>query len=339
MIQNANISFLIATKNCERFISRCLQSVLGVFVAEDEIIVCDCSSDKTKSIIQSYEKQVKISFIPTTGKGIYADRVALANAATKQYIYFVDADDEIIVDEFIKTRKILSEIKPDILFACFRVVDENGHLLESKNFINDSLNVGKEEVYRIFFSYVEMLSALWEKFIKREVIASIPYDSFMIDEIDYGEDRDISLLCIKNSHSFVFSHNEIYKYYLMSGSATKSTYALSHIKSYLNFIDRSYQFLSDNDLYSLQDSFLEMVGANRIFLAIRESYLAANSLQEFKVYRKLILNSNAYKNTKSRHKLWHVKKLNRTLYLFFRLRIYSKSLIKKWREKKESSHG
>ncbi|MFA5283452.1 MAG: glycosyltransferase family 2 protein [Bacilli bacterium] len=338
-MQNTNISFLIATKNCEKFISRCLQSVLRVILPEDEIIVCDCSSDKTMSIIKSFENQFRINYVPTTGKGIYADRIALADAAIKDFIYYVDADDEIIVDEFLKTRKILAATRPDILFACFRVVDENDHLLECKNFIGDRLNVEKEEVYRIFFSYVEMLSALWEKIVKREVFKSIKQDSFMIDEIDYGEDRDMSLLCIKNAHSFVFSHNEIYKYYLMSGSATKSTYTLSHIKSYLNYIDRSYQFLNDNNLYSLQDSFFEMVGANRIFLAIRESYLAANSAKEFRSYRKLILSSSAYKNTRARRKLSHVKKFNRKLYLFFHLGFYSKRLIRKWKEKKESYHG
>lgn len=339
MIQNVNISFLIATKNCERFISRCLQSVIGVISSEDEIIVCDCSSDKTISIIKSFEKQIKINYIPTTGKGIYADRVALANAAIKDYIYFVDADDEIIVDEFLKMRKILEKTRPDILFACFRVVDENGQLLECKNFISDRLNVEKEEVHRIFFSYVEMLSALWEKVIRRKIFSSIARDSFLIDEIDYGEDRDISLLCIKNSHSFVFSHNEIYKYYLMSGSATKSTYTLSRIKSYLNYIDRSYQFLNDNNLQSLQDYFFETIVANRLFLAIRELYLAANSAIEFRSYRKLILNSRAYKNIRARRKLLHVKKFNRKLYLCFRSGLYSKRLIRRWKEKKESYHG
>ena len=103
------ISVLVIAYNVERYISRCLDSILGQSCHDIEIVVVDDgSSDSTGTILKDYagrDQRVRVVSHPEN-KGTLQARMTAIYASKGKYIMFVDGDDT---------------LKP---YACERLLDE-----------------------------------------------------------------------------------------------------------------------------------------------------------------------------------------------------------------------
>lgn len=91
------ISVLIAAYNAEKYISRCLDSLVGqTFKKFEVIIVNDCSLDATATIVEQYVKasslNIRLINLPVNS-GVSAVRNRCLKEAKGTAFYFVDADD------------------------------------------------------------------------------------------------------------------------------------------------------------------------------------------------------------------------------------------------------
>ena len=96
----AKISVIIPVYNVEKYLARCLDSVVGQTFRDIEIIcVNDGSTDESASIAEQYaKKDGRISLINQENKGLSAARNAGMRIARGKYIGFVDSDDWIDLD-------------------------------------------------------------------------------------------------------------------------------------------------------------------------------------------------------------------------------------------------
>ena len=98
------ISVIIPVYNVEKYLERCLDSVLRQTFDNLEILcVNDCSPDNSLIILQEYAKKdsrIKI-FTHDKNKGLSASRNTGLRNATGKFIYFLDSDDW-IEDDFLK---------------------------------------------------------------------------------------------------------------------------------------------------------------------------------------------------------------------------------------------
>ena len=97
------VSVIVAVYNGEKYIGRCLHSILDQSVAVEEVIVVDDgSTDKTADIVQSYAKDhpcVRL-FRHGENRGLFAARLTGVLEAMGEYLAFVDADDGVGYDWF-----------------------------------------------------------------------------------------------------------------------------------------------------------------------------------------------------------------------------------------------
>lgn len=96
-IKNAIISVIIPTYNSEKFISKCIQSVLNQHYQKLEIIIVDDYSDdnsllQTKLALQNSKIPWKI-FKHEKNKGVSAARNTGVNNSIGEYLFFLDSDD------------------------------------------------------------------------------------------------------------------------------------------------------------------------------------------------------------------------------------------------------
>jgi glycosyltransferase involved in cell wall biosynthesis len=102
---NSFVSVLMTAYNREKYIEEAIQSVLASSYTNFEfIIVDDCSTDNTVSIMQLYAKQdprIKV-YVNSTNLGDYPNRARAVSYATGAYIKFVDSDDLIYPDTLEK---------------------------------------------------------------------------------------------------------------------------------------------------------------------------------------------------------------------------------------------
>lgn len=95
------VSIIIPIYNVEKYIGRCLQSVVGQSFYDIEIIcVDDCSPDNSLQIVQKYAKQDKRIKIIKNQKNLRLGKTREAGffASNGEYVTFVDSDDTICFD-------------------------------------------------------------------------------------------------------------------------------------------------------------------------------------------------------------------------------------------------
>ena len=97
------ISIIIPVYNVEQYIEECLQSVANQTMTEgiECIIVDDCGPDNSvaiaKQFIDSYHGDIRFTFIQREKNGgLSAARNTGIEAATGEYVYFLDSDDTIV---------------------------------------------------------------------------------------------------------------------------------------------------------------------------------------------------------------------------------------------------
>lgn len=117
-------SLIIPVYNAEKFIGRCLDSLLEQTFKDYEIItVDDCSKDNSLNVLQEYSKKypiVKVIHQEKNGGSVLARETGLLNS-NGEYIIYVDADDFYLSDK--RLEHIYDEIQrtgADIVVTGFR---------------------------------------------------------------------------------------------------------------------------------------------------------------------------------------------------------------------------
>ena len=129
------ISLIIPVYNVENYLRQCLDSIINQTLKEIEIIcINDGSTDSSKQILEEYAlKDERIKIINQKNKGAGAARNSGIDAATGEYIGFVDSDDWVNLDAFEKLYNKITRENVDIVFSRYNYVFEDGRIQHSPN--------------------------------------------------------------------------------------------------------------------------------------------------------------------------------------------------------------
>ncbi len=130
------VSIIITVYNYEKYIERAIRSCLDQSIAKKEfevIVVNDCSTDNTPSILENYREEVRV-FNLEKNMGLAAARNFAVKKARGQFIVFLDADDYIQKDLLLIQKTFLAENNSlDAVSVDYYLVDERGTHLEHVN--------------------------------------------------------------------------------------------------------------------------------------------------------------------------------------------------------------
>lgn len=128
--QKSKVSVVIPVYNAEKYLERCLDSVINQSHQNLEIIcINDGSTDSSKKILDSYKKKDdRIIIINQKNQGLSGARNAGIKKATARYITFVDSDDAI--DQYMIQHLLdaLTSTKSDISVCSFLELYPNGKI-------------------------------------------------------------------------------------------------------------------------------------------------------------------------------------------------------------------
>lgn len=180
-MKKPKISVVIPAYNCEKYIKKCLDSILGQSFQDFEILVInDGSKDRTGEIAKRYEaKDRRVRYIEQENMGAGLTRNKAIRIARGEFICFVDSDDYVDEDYL---EKLLDE-ETDVVLSGYRREDEEGRkLLE-----------------------VRLKNAPWSKFVIPATCAKMYRRQYLLDEkIEYlnhniGEDPYFNLIAVLSS--------------------------------------------------------------------------------------------------------------------------------------------
>lgn len=216
------LSIIVPVFNCEKYIDRCLQSLLHEKVSDMEIIcIDDGSTDFSREICEFYSKKNPcINVIGQSNMGAAMARNRGIEAAKGDYICFVDADDWIeegMIQEGIRKMEEDESIDICILDAVRSYPDGSEKKMfeaGSEQFFSSEEALNEMVSGRIFFWY------LWGKVYKKSVLID-----FKINEhITTSEDLDLNwkILTSGKVQRVLYTPTRKYHYFMNPKSITEA---------------------------------------------------------------------------------------------------------------------
>ena len=252
------LSIIVPVYGVEKYIDKCLNSLVKQSLKEIEIIVVnDGTKDNSQKIIDKYVKKYpdKIkSYIKENGGQGSARNYGLKKA-TGEYIGYVDSDDFVEKDMYKKLYNKAKENNYDIVVCGNYNVSED---YQNKN-IDAFINNYNTDLENIFFGKM----AVWNKIYKRDILIK---NKLEFKEKVWYEDLAFTLKAIMNSNTFAFIDEPLYDYLIREGSTMNN----SNVQRNLEILD------AFNDILSyIQHNKKEEYFSKIEFLAIDHIYISA----------------------------------------------------------------
>jgi len=205
------ISVLIPAYNVERYVARCLDSVISQTFDNLEIIVVDdASTDNTPEILYDYAKRdERIRIVRhAENSGILWVRKTGVEASTGDYIMFVDSDDALKNNACERLYSAAIETRSDLVIAGYEFCSYGGgrtqHINVSDN-ISSSYDLFKAMLNNHITKYV------WGRIFKRGLLVECPPE--YQKNINLGEDLIISFHVARFVEKATCIPDILYEYY------------------------------------------------------------------------------------------------------------------------------
>ena len=164
------ISIIIPMYNCEKYIKRCLDSLVNQTYKNMEIIVInDGSKDSSGEIVQTYVKKYSnVKLINKKNAGVSSARNLGIKESTGKYVAFVDSDDWCEKQMYSEMMKLTEKIDCDIICSGYKIDSYNGKVI-SEIKLNEVL-LGKCEEEKSEVLHELGISYCFARLFKREII-------------------------------------------------------------------------------------------------------------------------------------------------------------------------
>ena len=200
------VSIIIPCYGVEKYLDRCLESVVHQTLENIEIIlVDDCSPDAVPRICDNWaQKDNRIKVIhKTVNQGLGLARNTGLEVAQGDYIAFVDADDYVGEEMYQKLYNEAVSSCADIVFCGMKQELANGHFVCVSDFSERKV-FHKNELQELSIRYFDspygrnLIMSVWHSVYKRELISDIRFYS---EREVCSEDLPFQVMAINKANS------------------------------------------------------------------------------------------------------------------------------------------
>ncbi len=214
------ISIIVPVYNVEKYLERCINSILDqTFMDYELILVNDGSTDNSGSICNSLkDKDVRIIVINKENGGLSSARNAGLEIARGEYIGFVDSDDWITSDMFGYLYSLINKFECDIASASY-VFSKGNHRIAQPKLVERLFKREEALKYYLYTGMANRISdfSVCTKLYKRTLFSEI---KFPVGQL--YEDVATNFSLIQKSKLYVKSNKICYYYYQEGSSITRA---------------------------------------------------------------------------------------------------------------------
>lgn len=330
------ISIIVPVYNVEKYIDRCIDSILNQTFKDFELIlVNDGSTDNSGDICDKYSKiDSRIKVIHKINGGVSSARNVGIDNANGKYIQFIDPDDW--VDDLLLERSYntINNEDSDIVFLGIkyedfiskrvtkRVVSKEIIFDINKNIKHDAIKLIKDDLFGFTWCKLFKASIIKSHKIKFDESISLAEDEkftcdyykyinkiSVLDEayyyyVKYGNERQT--LCSMSGNS-IYTRDKIFKSWMQMLDTKENDI---FIKTYLS--NKSFSNLYE-EVYNIYFEEKNKVTRNIKLSKLKNTYFYNYLVKNYtKYYQKILLffiNNNKYEIFKIFNKLYYILKL------------------------------
>ena len=241
------ISVIIPIYNSEKYLDRCIQSaVQQVYPNLEILLVDDGSVDSSGKLCDEWqEKDHRIRVIHKENGGLSDARNAGLDAATGDYIAFLDSDDYLAPDMLQNLFSAAKAADAKISICNFLYVDEDGRPLSWRNRtfpIRDEVISGLEAVDRTMMDEEKgwYYVTAWNKLYRKELFSDIRFPFGKIHEDEFIAHhllgkcdriaciRSVGYYYVQRPGSIIHSRNEMTNLHLSEAFLDRALYCACH---------------------------------------------------------------------------------------------------------------
>ena len=264
---NYKLSVIVPVYNAEKYLSRCLESIINQTYQNLEIIlVNDCSKDGSLNICESYAKKDSRIIVINNEKNI--GQAASRNKGLRQssgdYVTFVDNDDtirenmyEILISDAVKNNCQISGC------ACL-LVFENGKIINNYCNTPSGFKETKELTKKILMHADDAWGTVWNKVFSKNL-----KELLIFPEGKELEDYYVLINVYKKVDRIYFNNEPMYLWYQRTNSQSKRGYH-KNIRTMLEVTEDIKKVLNDSS-YKKELEFFEFVNRYTIITAMFKS--------------------------------------------------------------------
>lgn len=158
------ISVLVPVYNAEKYIEKCIKSIINQTYKDIEIVLIDDESkDNSLNIMKNLQKQDnRIKIVSIENKGVADARNSAIENATGKLLTFVDSDDTIDEDYLEIMYNNLKKYDADIaVINCKNIIEETGAILHKDFGIKQIKEYTSTEAVKDLFYYNFLRHSPW----------------------------------------------------------------------------------------------------------------------------------------------------------------------------------
>lgn len=269
------ISVIVPVYNVNKYLAKCVESILQqTYIDLEIILIDDGSTDNSGEICDRFASiDSRIKVIHQQNGGAASAKNAGLRAATGKYLAFVDSDDYIECDAFEFMVNEMEQNGVDVVRCCFRDI-----------YRDESVDRWHEEERKIY-SANEFLALflsdwtcglLWDKLYVRKI-----YDGIMFEEGRKIDDEFFTYRGIMNAEKILSVPKIVYNYRKRKSSVMLSEQSKGQIvQDQLDYINtrRRNVLARFPDLKNMYDVHF----ANALLLLAKEPYVEEKTLKQIK---------------------------------------------------------
>lgn len=260
-----SISVIVPIYKAEKFLHRCIDSLLMQTFKDFELLLIDDGSpDQSGALCEEYaQKDCRVKVFHKENGGVGSSRQLGLENAQGEYLIYVDSDDWVeltyLEDLYVKAK----ENKADIVFCDFNRVYANRVQVECVNPPQNSQDC------IIAMLYGRLHAALWNKLIRRDLYKQ--HDIQFIPGLNIMEDLAVLVRLAYFAQHFAYVDKKLYNYNKMNEEAcTLNIFNDQHCENYLVLEKKIFNFFkihpcSSKVRYAVQQKYVSLVAATLFY--------------------------------------------------------------------------
>jgi glycosyltransferase involved in cell wall biosynthesis len=226
-LRHSLVSIVVPVFNAEPFLERCVRSVLSQSYRDLELIlVDDGSTDRSAALCNGYcQADKRVRLICQSNGGPSAARNAGLRQACGEFLYFLDADDEMSPDALAILLDLAVEHKADWIAGGFRKQRQDG---ENNDVVfTEGLLVGHEEILACAQKYLlrpnryELFSYSWGRLYRTEIIRR--HDIRYSEQLFTYEDVEFNFHYLQHANAIYAADNVLYVHHVHDNYTSSRT--------------------------------------------------------------------------------------------------------------------